>query len=72
MKENIGKVSESDAENAAGDIGEDATATPKTLPAEFSVSENAERASQMVQDEPAAEEQQQPRPQRMAFRKSSS
>ena len=72
VKENIGKVSESDAENAAGDIGEDATATSETLPAEFSVSENAKQASQMVQDEPAAEEQQQPRPQRMAFRKSSS
>ena len=71
-KENIGKVSQSDAENAAGDIGEDASVTQETLPVEFSVSEKAPQASQIVQAEPAAEEQQQPRPQRMAFRKSSS
>ena len=71
-KENISKISESDAENAGGDIDEDATANPETSPAEFAVSENAPQATQMVQDEPAAEEQPQRQPQRMAFRKSSS
>ena len=71
-KENIGKVSESDAEDAAGDIGEAASAIQETLPAEFSLSENVLQNTQMVQDEPAAEEQPQPRPKRMTFRKSSS
>ncbi|MCH2569389.1 MAG: hypothetical protein MKZ98_12645, partial [Pseudomonadales bacterium] len=71
-KENIGKVSESDPEKSGGDIGEDSTATSETLPAEFALSENVLQTTQMVQDEPAAEEQPQPLPKRMTYRKSSS
>ena len=71
-KENIGKVSESYPENSGGDIAEDSTATSETLPAEFALSENVLQTTQMVEDEPAAEEQPQPRPKRMTFRKSSS
>ena len=71
-KENIGKVSESDPEKSGGKVGEDSTATSETLPAEFALSENVLQNTQMVQDEPAAEEQPQPRPKRMTFRKSSS
>ena len=72
MKENIGEVAESDAEKVGGDFGEDATAVSETLPAEFAVSENASQASQMLQEEPPAEELPQLRPQRMTFRKSPS
>jgi hypothetical protein len=72
LKENIGKVAESDAEKAGDDFGEDSTAVPKTLPAEFAVSENVSQASQMLQNESPAEELPQPRPQRMTFRKSPS
>ena len=72
LKGNIGKVADSDPEKAGGDIGEDAIATPETLLAEFAVSENVLQTTQTVQDDPVAEEQPQPRPQRMAFRKSSS
>ena len=70
-QENIGKGSESDAEKASVDIGEDKTATAETLPVKSAAPENVLEANQMVQDEPAAEEQPQLRPQRMAFRKSS-
>ena len=72
VKENIGEVAESDPEKVGGDFGEDATAVPETLPAEFAVSENASQASQMLQEESPAEELPQLRPQRMTFRKSPS
>jgi len=72
VKENIGEGAESDAEKVGGDFGEDATAVSETLPAEFAVSENASQASQMLQEEPPAEELPQLRPQRMTFRKSPS
>jgi hypothetical protein len=71
-KEDIDNVVAGNAEKADSDLSEDIAEVPVTGSAEAAVSENASQASQMVQDEPPAEERPRLRPQRMAFRKTSS
>ncbi len=71
-KADIDNVVAGDAEKADSDLSEDIPEVPVTGSAEAAASENASQVSQMVQDEPPAEERPRLRPQRMAFRKSSS
>ena len=71
-KAGIDNVVAGDAEKADSDLSEDIPEVPVTGSAEAAASENALQVGQMVQDEPPAEERPRLRPQRMAFRKSSS
>ena len=73
QEEEAGRTSAKDAEQAASDAGEEATAGPQTGAVEVAASEEASPAVSMqavpTQDELPSEEPPRPRPQRMTFRR---